>query len=93
MRKINNINQLNVERKHLEQRQSEIEKALKHDFRDVKDSLMPKNIIEQIVSKVFDEKSKENAFNVIEDSFSKLFTKVSKNIFEKISKWFVKKWH
>ena len=61
MKKIKNIQELKVRKKELEQRKEELEKALKYDWRDVKESLQPASIAKQLLGSVFSRKEKEGS--------------------------------
>lgn len=50
MKKLNSIRELKLEKQRLHMRQLELEKAIQYDWRDVKDSLRPKNIVKQVLS-------------------------------------------
>jgi hypothetical protein len=85
MKKIRNIKQLKAEKKQLNQRQVELEKAMKYDWRDLKDNLRPHE----------KEKKKENTFNTFfADSASKIVATFAQKLAEKaetkIGKWFKK---
>jgi hypothetical protein len=79
MTKIKHICQLKLEQQQLLQRQAELEKAIHYDWRDLKDSLRPKNIAGQVFSKLFDRK--ENAF--VADGVSQLAARFTKKMVEK----------
>jgi cell division septum initiation protein DivIVA len=92
MKKIKNIKQLKAEKKQLMQRRDELEKAIKYDWRDVKESLKPKNVSNQVLSKLFDGKDKEDSFaaegiSQVAASFTKKIVGKAEN---KIGKWFKK---
>lgn len=80
MKKIKNIQELQAEKKKLEERQAELEKAIKYDWRDVKESLKPGNIAGQFFSGFFKrkEKTEQRSF------FGGILSKLS-------AKWFNKK--
>ena len=78
MKKIKNIQQLNAEKKQLAQRKVELEKAIKYDWRDVKESLKPGNVAVQVFSKLaegFTGKMAEKA----EDKIAKWFKRSKDN--------------
>ena len=81
--KIKHIRQLKMEQQQLLQRQVELEKAIHYDWRDLKDSLRPKNIAGQVFSKLFDGKKdkKESAF--VADGVSQLAARFTKKMVEK----------
>ncbi len=54
MKKIKSIKQLEAEKNQLQQRRSELAKAIKYDWRDLTDSLKPSNVSMQVLSKVFE---------------------------------------
>lgn len=83
MTQIKHIRQLKLEQQQLLQRQAELEKAIHYDWRDLKDSLRPKNIAGQVFSKLFNGKKdkRENAF--VTDGVSQLAARFTKKMVEK----------
>ncbi len=49
MKKISKIEELKKEKQRLYTRRAELEKAILYDWRDVKDSLRPKNVVKQVL--------------------------------------------
>ncbi len=96
MKKFKNAKALNEEKKRLKMRRAELEKAIKYDWRDVKDSLKPKNIAGQVFSGMGGEKDEENktdsgVLSEMAAKFaSKLAGKAEDKLKEKIGKWFKK---
>jgi hypothetical protein len=94
MKKIKSIKQLKAEKKRLIERQAELEKAIKYDWRDVKESLTPTNVAGQAFSKMFEEKDKQNGNSFIADSIAQIAAGIAKKLAEKaegkISSWFKK---
>lgn len=87
--KIKSIQQLKAEKKTLTKRQAELEKAIRYDWRDVKDSLLPQSFASLMLSKVAKEKEKSP------DSFlSTLAASLAKNAMQhvegKLFKWLKK---
>lgn len=95
MKKFKNARALNEEKKRLKMRRAELEKAIKYDWCDVKDSLKPKNIAGQVfsVGGEKDEKNKTDSGVLSEMAAkfaSKLAGKAEDKLKDKISKWFKK---
>lgn len=94
MKKIKNIRQLNAEKKRLAQRQAELEKAIKYDWRDVKESLTPQHIGEKVFGTIFGKSADTNSSDILAESLSHLaagFTKKTvQKAEEKIKNWFNK---
>ena len=94
MKKIKSIRQLKAEKKKLKERRAELEKAIKYDWRDLKESLRPKNVAGQVISNLFDGREKQNGHTYITDKVSEMATKFAWKMVEKaknkIGKWFKK---
>ena len=92
MKKIKIIRQLKSVKKQLKQRQTELEKAIKYDWRDLKESLAPRKVAGQVFSKVFDKKESYNGNSFIAETVSQLAATLAKRVVEKaeekIGKWF-----
>lgn len=77
-------------------RRAELEKAIKYDWRDVKDSLKPKNIAGRVFSGMAGQKDTENktdsgVLSEMAAKFaSKLAGKAEDKLKDKIGKWFKK---
>jgi hypothetical protein len=80
---IKNIRQLKLEKKRLAQRQTELEKAIQYDWRDLKNSMRPKNITGQVLSKLFDTKEGKNDPTFVADGVSQLAARFTKKMVEK----------
>ena len=80
MKKIKNIKELEAKERQLEQRRSELEKAIKYDAKDLADSLKPANVSKQVISAVFDKKE-NNGGRIIG------FVKQLRGIPENLKKW------
>jgi predicted transcriptional regulator len=87
MKKIKSIKHLNAERKRLEERKAELEKAIKYDWRDVKDSLRPGNIASQVFASVCNNAGTTVNDN-ISDSISRMVAAFTKKMVEKAEKKF-----
>jgi hypothetical protein len=59
MNRINSTKQLKFEKKKLKQRQGELEKAIRYDWKDVKETMKPQNLAGQAFSGIFDGKDTE----------------------------------
>lgn len=94
MKQIKNIRQLKAEKKRLAQRLAELEKAIKYDWRDVKESIKPKSIGDEIWSSVFGQKKENDSSGILAESLSHLaagFTKKTvQKAEERIKHWFNK---
>ncbi len=92
MKKIKTISQLKAAKKDIKGRQLELEKAIKYDWRDFKETLQPKNVAGQVFSKFFQEKQSANVF--IADNVSQIFagfvSKWMEKLGVKLGKWFKK---
>ena len=53
MNKIRSIKQLKARQKKLQQRKTELEKAIRYDWLDVKESIKPKNVAGQVFAHIF----------------------------------------
>jgi len=96
MKKFKTTTQLNEERKRLKMRKAELEKAIRYDWRDVKDSLKPTNIAGQVFSGFAREKesghrSDSGVLPEIAARFaSRLACKAEDKLKDKFGKWFKK---
>ncbi len=92
--KISNPFQLLQEKQRLDQRRVELEKAIHYDWRDLKDSLQPKNIAKQVISKSFNRKEHGKENDIMTGSISLLVAKFTRKMFEKagvkIDEWLKK---
>lgn len=94
MKTIKNIRQLYAEKKRLAQRQAELEKAIKYDWRDVKESMTPHTIGENILDAVFGKSAEKDSSGILAESLSHLAAGFTKKTVlkaeEKIKNWFNK---
>lgn len=96
MKKFKNAKQLNEEKKRLKMRRSELEKAIRYDWRDVKDSLKPANIAGQVFSSFAGEKESghradSGVLSEMAARFaSRLAGKAEDKLKDKFGKWFKK---
>jgi len=96
MKKFKTTRQLNEERKQLKLRKAELEKAIRYDWRDVKDSLKPTNVAGQVFSGFAGEKGGEHRpdsgiLSEMAARFaSKLAGKAEDKLKDKFGKWFRK---
>ena len=92
MKKIKSIKQLKAAKKQLKHRQAELEKAIKYDWRDLKENLKPKNVAGQMFSKVFEGDEKQNGHSFVSDSVSEIASILARKLVEKaedkIGQWF-----
>ena len=93
-KKIRSMKQLNAEKKRLLQRQAELEKAIRYDWRDVKDSLTTKNFTGEVLAKLFVPAS-ENGESTLAAGLSQLAAVITKiaveKAEEKVQEWMNKK--
>ena len=96
MKTFKNSMQVREEKKRLKLRRAELEKAIRYDWRDVKDSLRPSNIAGQVFSGVKTEKETEGRTDAgilseIAAKFaSKLAARAEDKIMARIGKWIKK---
>jgi len=92
MKKIKNINQLKAETRRLEQRRQELEKAIKYDWRDVKDSLRPKNLADEVISNFLKEQGNGKGHTFLSEGLAQLVSTFTRNMVEKaelkFGKWY-----
>lgn len=92
--KIRSMKHLKAEKKRLLQRQAELEKAIRYDWRDVKESLTPKNLTGEVLAKLF-EPAKENGESTLAAGLAQLaavLTKIAvEKAEEKVQEWMDKK--
>lgn len=87
MKKINSIKDLKAEKKMLATRKVELEKAIRYDWLDVKNSLQPKNLVGGLVPSVkrYDEDSFLSSFA------ASVVAIAVKKVEEKMMKWLKRK--
>ncbi len=94
MKKIRNIQQLKAETKRLEQRRAELEKAIRYDWRDVKDSLRPRKLAGDAFSSFFADSERKNGHSVFSEGIAELVSTFARNMAEKAAekfgKWYKK---
>ena len=94
MKRIKNIRQLKAEKERLRHRNDELEKAIRYDWRDFKDSLKPKNLAGQFFSSVFKKKDSEEQHSFLKDSVLLFADRITRKLAEKaeakIDEWFKK---
>lgn len=94
MNKIHSIKQLKARQKKLEQRKAELEKAIRYDWLDVKESLKPKNVAGQVFAHMFD-KEQQNGDSSLANTLSQLAAVLTKigveKAEEKVTEWMSKK--
>lgn len=93
MNRINSTKQLKAEKKRLKQRQGELEKAIRYDWQDVKESMKPRYLAGQAFSGIFEEKDAERKAgkDVVSEIAAKLAAKLIEKAGDKIGKWIRKK--
>ena len=94
MNKIRSIKQLKVQQKKLEQRKVELEKAIRYDWLDVKESMRPKNFAGQVFEHIF-KKEQQNGDSSLANTLSQLAAVLTKigvqKAEEKVAEWMTKK--
>lgn len=94
MNKIRSIKQLKARQKKLEQRKTELEKAIRYDWLDVKESLKPKNVAGQVFAHLFT-KEHQNGDSSVADTLSQIAAVLTKigveKAEEKVAEWMSKK--
>jgi len=95
MKKIREIKQLKARKEQLEKRRLELEKAIKYDWRDVKESIKPANVSEQVLSKIFDDKAREHKDSAVAETISDTVASFTKKMVAKaetkMGKWLKRK--
>lgn len=82
MNKIRSIKQLKARQKKLEQRKTELEKAIRYDWLDVKESIKPKNVAGQVFAHIFT-KEQQNGDSTLASTLSQLAAVLTKIAVEK----------
>lgn len=96
MKRFKTAKQLNEEKKRLKMRRAELEKAIRYDWRDVKESLRPGNIAGQVFADFSGQKESgpHNESGVLSEMAarfaSKLASKAGEKLKDKAGKWFKK---
>ncbi|MBY0479638.1 MAG: hypothetical protein K2Q24_18470 [Chitinophagaceae bacterium] len=94
MNKIRSIQFLKAEKKRLHQRRKELEKAIRYDWRDVKDSLRPASLTEEAL-KQFLHTEKNEEKHTLADILAAVAAAFTKNAIEtaaeKIIRWMQEK--
>lgn len=93
MNKIKSTKQLKAEKKRLKQRQGELEKAIRYDWQDVKETMKPRNLANQAFAGIFDEKDTEKKAGkeLVSELATRLAAKMLEKAGDKIGKWIRKK--
>lgn len=94
MNKIRSIKQLKAQQRKLEQRKTELEKAIRYDWLDLKESIKPKNVAGQVFAHIFT-KEQQNGDSSLADTISQLAAVLTKigveKVEEKVAEWMKKK--
>lgn len=85
--KIKNMNDLHAEKQRLKNRRSELEKAMKYDWRDFTESLKPGNVADQFFKKSRTESSNDFLKEMFTSVASRCAEKLSDVLSDKFSKW------
>ncbi len=92
MNKIRSIKQLKVQQKKLEQRKVELEKAIRYDWLDVKESIKPKNLAGKMFERFFDKEQETSPLANTLSQIAAVLTKIGvEKAGEKVSEWMSKK--
>lgn len=93
MKKIKDIQQLKAAQKKLARRKAELEKAIRYDWMDLKETLKPRNLAGQAFSGMFDERSAEKkpGADLVAEVLTKLAAKAFEKAGDKIGKWMRRK--
>ena len=92
MHKIQSIKQLKARQKKLEQRKAELEKAIRYDWMDVKESIRPKNVAGQLFASMFEKANGESSLAETLSQLAAVLTKIGvEKAEEKVSEWMSKK--
>jgi hypothetical protein len=90
MNKIRSIKQLKAEQRKLEQRKNELEKAIHYDWRDLKETIKPRNVAGKVFAHFF-EREKESRESPLANTLAQvvaLLTKVGvAKAEEKLADW------
>jgi septal ring factor EnvC (AmiA/AmiB activator) len=82
MNKIRSIKQLKARQKKLEQRKNELEKAIRYDWLDVKNSIKPKNVASQVFAQFF-QNDRQGETSSLAETLSQLAAVITKIAVEK----------
>lgn len=94
MNKIRSIPFLKAEKKRLHQRRKELEKAIRYDWRDVKDSLRPASLTEEALKQFLHTEKNEEKHSLADilAAITAVFTKNAiETAAEKINRWMQEK--
>lgn len=87
MKKIKNMSHLKAQKKKLQQRQKELEKAISYDWRDLKESFKPKNVAAQVILSALKADINENNPDILAETLSILAAKFTKTAVEQAEEW------
>ena len=91
MKKFKNIQQLEDEKKTLARRKAELEKAIRYDWRDVKESLNPINIAAGLFAKKEHKKEEAQSSSVLQDTIAGIaetyLEKLAGKFEQKLTEW------
>ena len=91
MKKFKNIQQLKEEKKTLARRKAELEKAIRYDWRDVKESLNPLNIAAGFLAKKEHRKEDTESSSVLQDTIAGIaetyLEKLAGKFEQKLTEW------
>ncbi len=87
MKKIKNMSQLKAQKKKLQLRQKELEKAISYDWRDLKESFKPKNVAGQVILSALKADINEKNPDILAETLSILAAKFTKTAVEHAEEW------
>lgn len=94
MNKIRSIKQLKAQQKKLEQRRVELEKAIRYDWLDVKETMRPKNMAGKVFAHFF-EKEEQDGNSSLANTLAELAATLTRigveKAEEKVAEWMNKK--
>ncbi len=92
MKKIKSIKQLRSEKRRLRERRAELEKAIKYDWKDLKDSFQPGKVADDFFSGGSGNKGENNGRSFFSETASQfaasLARKIAEKLQEKFGTWF-----
>jgi hypothetical protein len=91
MKKIKNMRQLKAQKQQLLSRRVALEKAIEYDWRDLKESIRPKNITSLVLSKMLDNRYENNTSTQLADNAAALAATITRKLMvaakQTLGKW------
>ncbi len=92
MKKFKHIWEIKAEKKHLLQRQQELEKAIQYDWRDVKENFSPGHIAGRFFSNSGTDEEQASGHSIFSESVAQFASVVTRGLVQKLEvkfeKWF-----